>query len=553
MTDASDALTAEVLIVGGGPVGLGLAVELGQRGIDCVLLERHLQPQPIPRGQNLTQRSMEHFLAWGAEKELRAARTVDPDYGMGGLTAYGSLLGKYNYDWMKRELVRPYYFTENERLPQYATEAVLRQRVAQLPNVRTLFGWKVDTLEQDREGVSADASARATGERIHLRADYVVGCDGSKSVVREAGGITQTLADHDLVMVLLVFRSTGLHELLKRYPGKSFYAVLHPSLKGYWRFFGRVDLGTTWFFHAPVPEGTTKDNFDFVALLHEAAGADFDVAFDHIGFWDLRFAVADSYRADRMFIAGDSAHSHPPYGGYGINTGFEDARNLGWKLAARLRGWGTEGLLDSYSLERQPVFASTSDDFIGKSIEVDRAFLAKFDPEEDLVAFEQEWHRRSTGATAEVASFEPHYEGSPVVWGDAGAVCSAVGNHAFKARAGHHLAPAILASGGNVYDRLGEGMTLLAFDAGVDFLERFKASAAAMGIPLTVVEDVFSGEAARYVERLVLVRPDHYVAWAGSDEAVDPTSILRKVVSALGSVRRARVLPRCRRAIPQRM
>ena len=157
--------------------------------------------------------------------------------------------------------------------------------------------------------------------------------------------------------------------------------LLQAPLQGYWKFFGRVDLGNTWFFHAPVPPGTTADNFDFRAYLHEAVGAEFDVEFEHIGFWDLRFAMADAYRAGRMFIAGDAAHSHPPYGGYGVNAGLEDARNLGWKLAAVLQGWGGEALLDTYDAERRPVFKSTIDDFIAKSIANDRAFLASFSPE----------------------------------------------------------------------------------------------------------------------------------------------------------------------------
>ena len=125
------------------------------------------------------------------------------------------------------------------------------------------------------------------------------------------------------------------------------------------------------------------------AYLHEAVGAEFDVAFEHVGFWDLRFAIADRYRAGRAFIAGDAAHSHPPYGGYGVNTGFEDARNLGWKLAAVLQGWGGAGLLDSYEAERRPVFESTARDFIEKAIETDRTFLA-FDPA-DREAFEAAW------------------------------------------------------------------------------------------------------------------------------------------------------------------
>jgi 4-hydroxyisophthalate hydroxylase len=89
---------AEVVIVGGGPVGMGLAIELGQRGVRAILVERYPEPQPIPKGQNLTQRTMEHFHFWGAEAALRAARTIPPSYGIGGLTAYGTLLGPYAYD-----------------------------------------------------------------------------------------------------------------------------------------------------------------------------------------------------------------------------------------------------------------------------------------------------------------------------------------------------------------------------------------------------------------------------------------------------------------------
>src|SRR5258708_33181336 len=143
---------AQVIIVGGGPVGMGLAIELGQRTVRCIVVERYAAPQPIPKGQNLTQRTLEHFHFWGVEKAVRAARTIPPEYGIGGLTAYGTLLGDYSYDWMQRELVRPFYFTDNERLPQYATETVLRARVAELPTVQTLFGWSADVIRQDPDG-----------------------------------------------------------------------------------------------------------------------------------------------------------------------------------------------------------------------------------------------------------------------------------------------------------------------------------------------------------------------------------------------------------------
>jgi 4-hydroxyisophthalate hydroxylase len=526
--DPVTAHDAEVAIVGGGPVGMGLAIELGQRGVRCVVVERYPQPQRIPKGQNLTQRTMEHFHFWGAEDALRAARTIPPSYGIGGLTTYGTLLSPYSYDWLQRDLVKPFYYTVNERLPQYATEAVLRRRVAQLDSVEVLYGWQVQDVRQDEDGVTLTAAERGGEGRRLLRAAYAVGCDGSRSTVREATGLTQTLTEHDRVMVLLVFRSSGLHELLARYPGKSYYNVLQPELKGYWKFFGRVDLGSTWFFHAPVPPGTTTENFDFRAYVHEAVGAEFDVEFEHVGFWDLRFAVADAYRAGRVLIAGDAAHSHPPYGGYGVNSGLEDARNLGWKLAAVLLGWGGAFLLDSYDAERRPVFESTARDFIANAIETDRAFLAAFDPATDREAFEQAWLRRAEGAVGEVNAFEPHYEGSPVVATDGrsdGAACSAVGSHRFEARAGHHLAPAVLGDGANVYEKLGPGFTLLVLGGGAGAAQPFVEAARERSVPLTVVEDPGEGEPGRYGARLVLVRPDQFVGWVspaatvGRDEA----------------------------------
>jgi 2-polyprenyl-6-methoxyphenol hydroxylase-like FAD-dependent oxidoreductase len=514
----------DVVIVGGGPVGLGAAIALGQQGLRVMVVERYEKPQPIPRGQNLTQRTMEHFHFWGIEKELRAARTIPPEYGIGGMTSYGTLLGEYHYDWMRRELVRPYYYTDNERLPQYATEAVLRRRVAELPTVDVLYGWFAVDVSQRPDGVDVAIESRKDGATQLVTGSYCIGADGSRSVMREKAGISLTRSDHDRLMVLLVFKSPELHGLLGRFPGKSFYCVLHPDLKGYWRFLGRVDLGSTFFFHAPVPLGTTRDNFDFEALLHEAIGASFEISFDHIGFWDLRIALADTYGNGRIFIAGDAAHSHPPYGGYGINTGFEDATNLAWKITAAIKGWAGPELLSSYGAERRPVFASTAADFIEKSISDDRAFLASHDPVRDRAGFEAAWALRASGATGEVHSFEPHYEGSPIVMG-AGGESSARGAHRHEARAGHHLSPCVLSDGRNVFDALGSGFTLLAFDAGADPVRRFVAAAEALHVPLTVIEDDARDERQRYGAPMVLVRPDQFVAWAGVE--ADPDLVLK--------------------------
>src|SRR5438270_2783574 len=143
----------QVVIVGGGPVGVALALDLGLRGISSALVERRLSPQRIPKGQNLTQRTLEHFYFWGVVDELRAARLLPPGYPIGGVTAYGNLMSDYWFASAGRDEVRSYYFQENERLPQYLTEEVLRTRLADLPNVTRLFGWSAETIEQDDRGV----------------------------------------------------------------------------------------------------------------------------------------------------------------------------------------------------------------------------------------------------------------------------------------------------------------------------------------------------------------------------------------------------------------
>ena len=508
----------DVVINGGGPVGMGLAIELGQRGVRTCVIERHAEPQPIPKGPNLTQRTCERVRAWGGEDEIRTAHPIPEGGGIGGMTSYGTLLSEYTYDWLNRAKVKDYYFAANARLPQYATERVLRARAAELPSVTIRYGWAGEALEVGDDGARLTVEDRE-GRTEVVEGRYVVGCDGSRSMVRDAAGIAEHLSDHNRLMALLVFRSEELHELLKRYPGKAFYCVLNPDYEGYWLFFGRVDHGLSWFFHAPVPPGTTRDSFDFRALLHKAVGQPFDLEIDHIGLWDLRVSMAQDYRKGPVFIAGDAAHSHPPYGGYGINTGFEDVRNLGWKLAAQLEGWGGAELLDSYDAERRPVFASTARDFIERYIEDDRAFLAAHDPDEDKTAFEDAWYTRNLDAD-EVLAFEPNYEGSPIVPGSDGQP-SARGHHSFTARPGHLLPPPG-PEGRGVADLLGDGFTVLTFDTAKG--RAFADAAERSGVPLTL-SLAEERHMAVWGAATILVRPDRYVAWVG-DKTEDAALIL---------------------------
>lgn len=546
-------IQTDVVIVGAGPVGLGLALDLAQFGIRSHVLERSNTLHSIPKGQNLTQRTGEHFRRWGVGEAIRQASPIPRESGNAGMVAYGNLLGAYHYDWFKRATVNPFYFAENERLPQYETEKVLRARADSLDAITVHTGCQVVDVAQHDGGVTVRAQTEDDDMPVEVTASYCVGCDGSRSRVRDLAGIRQTFAEHEKKMVLLVFKSARLDALLQRYPGKSIYNVINPDLDGYWQFFGRVDLAGTWFHHSPVPADTNRDNFDFEAHLHGVVGEAFPLSLDHIGFWDLRIAVADTYRNKRIFIAGDAAHSHPPYGGYGVNLGFEDARNLSWKLAARLQGWGSDALLDSYSQERRAVFQSTSRDFIIRMIEDDRRFNATYAPETDLQAFEKAWVERASVGNADVTQYLPHYEGSPVIstdveWDHPERAGGAKGNHMTRARMGHHLAPVPLSDGRALFDALGDGFCLISLDGDAAVEQAFVAHAAhaahaadgdGTAVPFTVVRDRASDERMAYGARYILVRPDHFVAWAGDDPGGQEAAIFDRALGRADDAARA--------------
>jgi 4-hydroxyisophthalate hydroxylase len=519
----------QVIIVGGGPVGVALAVELGLRGISCALIERRRRLQNIPKGQNLTQRTLEHFYFWGVVDALRAARVMPPTYPIGNVTTYKTLMSPYWHARPGREQVRRYYFQDNERLPQYCTEAVLLNKMVSLPSVVSRLGWSAKQIEHDADGVRVTIAEDDGPGHETLTADYVVGCDGGHSTVREQVGIARGGQDFDQLMVLAVFRSRELHEALKRFPERSTYRVMHPDLKGYWQFFGRIDVGEGFFFHAPVPAHARDDNFDFRGFLAGIAGFPFACEFDYVGFWDMRIAVAEKYQVGRAFIAGDAAHSHPPYGGYGLNNGLEDARNLGWKLAARLQGWGGDKLLASYSLERNQIFKETAEDFIAARINTEAEFLARYNPDRDRAEFERAWQDFDDFGSSRVMTYEPNYEGSPVVLGPPGGVSSAHGQHSLKARAGHHLTPQQLSSGRNVFEEFGSAFTLIALDAEAASVAAIEAAASRQKVPLKTIRDSFGGGRESYEARLILVRPDQYVVWTGDRVAGDAEALMERV------------------------
>ena len=519
----------QVVIVGGGPVGVGLAIELGLRGIKSTVVERRTELQHIPKGQGLSQRTLEHFYFWGIVDELRAARVLPKGYPIEGVTAYKDLMSDYWYQPPGRSSIRPYYYEANERLPQYETEKVLRAKMATMPEITSYMGKTARAIEQDAHGVRVTVEdAGWPYEESVIEADYAVGCDGAHSLVREKSGIQRRGDDFDQRMLLAVFRSKEFHERLERFPHSTTYRALHPELQGYWMFFGRVDVGQEFFFHAPVPADTNVDNYDFQALLNKAAGFGFEAEFLYTGFWDLKVAVADQYQVGRVFIAGDAAHAHPPYGGFGLNNGLEDVANIGWKLQAKIEGWGSDELLESYSEERRPIFWETGQDFIAQWINKDREFLNTYSPEKDEAEFARKW--QEMGASTHLGVYEPHYEGSSVIWGPEGGVCSAHGSHTLQARIGHHLPPATLSSGKGVHEELSPGFTLIALDADNAAVDAFASAAKAENVPLKVVREESKDVRAQYGAGLILVRPDQYVVWQGDEAPADAAATLRRTV-----------------------
>src|SRR3954470_21542372 len=210
----------QVVIAGGGPVGMAMAIELAQRGITSAVVERRIQQHRVPKGQGLQQRTMEHFYSWGLLEKIRAARVLPLGFSLSGVTAYMNLSTEYWYSPTFREVVNQYYFQSSERVPQYLTERVLRDRMAEFPGIESWVGWTVDSIVQDQDCVRVGMVGQ-DGKRELIEGDYAVGCDGSHSIVREQVGITRGGEDFDQLMVLAVIRAPELDAGLKRFPPRA--------------------------------------------------------------------------------------------------------------------------------------------------------------------------------------------------------------------------------------------------------------------------------------------------------------------------------------------
>ncbi len=185
--------------------------------------------------------------------------------------------------------------------------------------------------------------------------------------------------------------------------------------------------------------------------------------------------------------------------------------------------------MESYSEERRPVFMETGEGIIANGIKEERSFLERYSPERDQKEFERAWQELEGAESLQQESYEPHYEGSSVVIGPPNSTCGVRSTHSFEARPGHHLAPQPLSSGRNVFEELGSGFTLLAFGVEKQAIQAIQRAAKTHRLDLNVVRDSYEEERKAYESRLVLVRPDQYVAWAGDEPPLDAAALMKQV------------------------
>jgi len=347
-----------VLIVGGSLVGMFMAALLGRLGVKALVAERHAGSAIHPRAAFVYQRSMEVVRSLGVEEVVRqkSFQQFEPD---GAILSVESIAGNEIHRDVPHmnEGVRDLSPTERLFINQQALEPMVKARAEEF-GATLRFGTEVVSIEQGPSGVRATLRDRESGRESVVRARYLVAADGAHSRVREQLGI-RVQGRGLLSRSLTVYFRAPVGPLLR---GRNMSVILvrNPSFRGFFRIekpyeSGFLIIHTTGDPERPNTECWNLGETECRELLRVGLGADVPASIDSIQKWECCAHTAERFRAGHIFLAGDAAHVMPPYGGFGGNTGIQDAHNLAWKLAMVLNGSANESLLDSYEPERHPV------------------------------------------------------------------------------------------------------------------------------------------------------------------------------------------------------
>lgn len=528
----------DVLIVGAGPAGLALAVELGLRSIRCVVVEQHDRVGYNPRAKLTNVRSREILRRWGIADELRRASSLPPDYPSNIVFATrlnGHELARFENAFHCAPGRNDLYSESAQWVPQFTLEEVLRQRASSLPSVTIHFDCCLEKFAQNDDGVTAEISDLKAGGHSTVRAKYLVGADGARSTVRGALEIGMEGKGALATNLNVIFRAPALSGMHGMGPAVQYWMV-NTELPAY---LGPMDASGLWFLIAPrLPGGLDPGAIDAREVVQRSCGLRFDMEIVNADPWTAYHLIADRYGTGRAFLAGDACHLHPPSGGHGMNMGIADALDLGWKLAASLQGWGGPGLLDTYERERRPVHRRVMDEAFDNYALVGEQ-LAREDIEQPGPAGDRA--RKAVGKLileGKLHEFRSlglvlgyRYRDSPIIIPDGSEPPrEQVTSYEPSAHPGC-LAPHFwLPDGASLYDHFGPGYTLL-MDSKVnrDELPPLERAAARSKVPFKVVVLSDPRFSALYQARYALVRPDQHVAWRGNPLPRQPVDFIDRI------------------------
>lgn len=525
-----------VVIVGSGPSGLALTIELGSRGIDCLLVERNDRVGYAPRAKTTNVRTRTHLRRWGIADRLAAVSPFGVDYPstvnfVTRLNGFGlaRIENASNCNPARSDL----YPEHGQWVPQYKLEQVLREHAENLPSVSMRFSTEFVSAGQDDDGVTLVLRDLVADEELTINCAYVVGADGARSLLRDHIGAkmegTYGLSRNSNV----VFRAPGLAEAHAHGPATMYWQVdpAAPSL------IGPMDEGDIWFFMPTrLPEGFTITPENAADLIRNSTGIDLSYEILSSDEWVASSLLADRYRDRRIFLIGDACHLHPPFGGFGMNMGVADGVDLGWKLAATLAGWGGPALLDSYEVERRAIHKE-----VIAEAESNHAVLSNDFWSDGLDAASERGAQLRSAIGHEIVTIKARefhtlgtvlggcYRRSPVIAIETGAGSPSDAAKYVPSNIPGCLAPHVWrADGRSIYDVFGPGFALIYRpDADPADIVSACAQASRRGEPLTLVPLQADEAVNLYGTMLTLIRPDQYVAWRGdrwSDGVIDRTA-----------------------------